>query len=90
VANTNKEALRLEASQKEVSSISDAMQESTSSDSSWESESTHRKSLLNENSLLQGAVGSAILWLIMKGFHLALKYLFLTGIVKLFTLIYSE
>jgi len=73
VANTNKEALRLKALQKEVSSISDAMQESTSSDSSWESDSTHRQSLLNESSLLQGAVGSAILWLIMKGFHLVLK-----------------
>jgi len=73
VANTNKEALRLEALQKEVSSISDAMQESTSSDSSWESDSTYRKSLLNENSLLQEAVGSAVLWLIMKGFNLALK-----------------
>jgi len=73
VTNTNKEALRLEALQKEVSSISDAMQESSSSDSSWESDSTYRKSLLNENNLLQGAVGSAVLWLIMKGFRLALK-----------------
>jgi len=61
VANTNKEALRLEALQKEVSSISDAMQESASSDSSWESASAHRKSLLNESNLLQGAVGSAVL-----------------------------